>query len=472
MWNSGTIAELLGGTLYGSPTVPFRGCAIDSREVQPGEMFVALVGEKTDGHKFIPNALTAGAGMVLAERQRLEMYGNFELSFSQALIVCENSLASLQKLAKYWRQKLNCPVIGITGSSGKTTTKDMVAAVLAQKYRVHSNLENQNNELGLPLTILRAPEGTEVLVLEMGMRGLGQIAELCTISGPNYGIITNIGTTHLELLGSQENIARAKWELIDSLPAEGTAILNADDYYSVKKAETVGINKFFYGIEGKYVKPDVCASAVCPEGLSSTSFTVTIKGESWPVKLPLPGDHNVLDALAALAAGYVCGVPLEDGARALESLRLSKMRLEFLPGLFGSTLINDVYNANPASMIASLKVLAERGGDNTIAVLGEMYELGEMTQAGHREVGQAVAELGIKQLVTVGKLAEDIAQGAWDTGYPQSRTHVCADCEQAVDVLQRLLRQSKTGAWVLIKGSRGMKMERISEKIKERNNRG
>ena len=151
MWNSGTIAELLGGTLYGSPTVPFRGCAIDSREVQPGEMFVALVGEKTDGHKFIPNALTAGAGMVLAERQRLEMYGNFELSFSQALIVCENSLASLQKLAKYWRQKLNCPVIGITGSSGKATTKDMVAAVLAQKYRVHSNLENQNNELGYPL---------------------------------------------------------------------------------------------------------------------------------------------------------------------------------------------------------------------------------------------------------------------------------------------------------------------------------
>ncbi|NLP43011.1 MAG: UDP-N-acetylmuramoyl-tripeptide--D-alanyl-D-alanine ligase [Peptococcaceae bacterium] len=469
MLNSGKIAEILGGTLQGSPTVPFLGCAIDSRRVQPGEMFVALAGENTDGHKFIPNALEAGAGIVLAERRRLGKNESFELSASQVLIICEDSLASLQQLAKYWRQKLNCQVIAITGSNGKTTTKDMVAAVLAQRFKVHSNLENQNNELGLPLTILKAPKDTEVLVLEMGMRGLGQIAELCAISSPNLGIITNIGTTHLELLGSQENIARAKWELIESLPLDGTAILNTEDYFSMKKAKTLGAKKIFYGITGKYAQPDLYGSAIRPEGMNSTSFLVTINQEKCSVKLPLPGEHNVLDALAALAAGYVCGVQLEDGARALENFQLSKMRLEFLPGLFGSTLINDVYNANPTSMKASLKILAERGGNKTIAVLGEMYELGALALAGHREVGQAVAELGIKQLVTVGKLAEDIAQGAWDAGYQKSRTHVCPDWEQAVGVLQQLLEQSEAGAWVLLKGSRGMKMERISEKIRERN---
>ncbi len=465
---SGKIATILGGRLYGSPDVIYQGCSIDSRKIQKGQVFVAIAGEKTDGHQYITSAFKAGAALVIAETAKLEQMEIPDIPSGAGLISVGDTLRALQDLAGAWRNELNPIVIGISGSSGKTTTKDMVAAVLAKRYQVHRNMENFNNEIGLPLTILSAPAGTEIMVLEMGMRGLGQIRALCEICRPSMGVITNIGTTHMELLGSPENIAEAKWELIECLPDGGTAILNAEDYWSVSKAARCNISKVFYGIKGEYTSPDVRADNILPTGSIRTLFTVVTEEQKAEVHLPLPGDHHVMDALAALAVGLVNKIPLLEGAKALEELKLSKMRLEMHPGVLKSTIINDVYNANPDSMKASLSVLAERGGDKTIAVLGEMYELGDFSVSGHRQVGETVAKLGIKELITVGKMTEDIAAGAFEAGIDQKRIHHCEDCEQAVKVTMEKIRQLGPDTWVLVKGSRGMQMERVSELLIER----
>ncbi|WP_368294019.1 UDP-N-acetylmuramoyl-tripeptide--D-alanyl-D-alanine ligase [Dehalobacter sp. TBBPA1] len=461
MWNSGIIAEILGGRLYGSESAYFEGCVIDSRAASGGALFTAIRGEKTDGHLFINKAFEAGASIALAETHSLEELGIPVIPAGKAIIAVKDSLRALQDLARAWRKTLDPVVIGITGSCGKTTTKDMTAAVLAKGFKVHKNLENHNNEIGLPLTILNAPAGTEIMVLEMGMRGLGQVRALCDICSPSVAVITNIGTTHLELLGSQENIAKAKWELIDALSG-GIAVLNAEDAFSVSKAATAEVKKVFYGISGKYVSPDVYAVNIRSSGTLTTCFEVVSGEDRAEVRLPLPGEHNVLDALAALSVGLAKGVSLAEGAKALEELELSKMRLEIQQGVFGSTIINDVYNANPTSMKASLHVLAESGGAKTIAVLGEMYELGDFAVSGHRDVGRAVAELGIDTLITVGKMAEDIAQGASEAGFPASGIHICSECAEAVSVAKKLIEEMGSDVWVLVKGSRGMRMERVS----------
>lgn len=466
MWNSGTMAEILGGKLYGSASTYFKGCVIDSRAASEGVLFAAIRGEKTDGHLFINKAFQGGASIALAETRSLEEYGLPVIPADKAIIAVKDTLLALQDLARAWRETLDPVVIGITGSCGKTTTKDMTAAVLAKSFKVHKNLENHNNEIGLPLTILNAPAGTEIMVLEMGMRGLGQIRALCDICSPSVAVITNIGTTHLELLGSQENIAKAKWELVAALSEGGIAVLNAEDAFSVNKAAAADVKKVFYGISGKYASPDVYAVNIHSSGTLTTCFEVVSGEDRAEVRLPLPGEHNVLDALAALSVGLAKGVSLAEGAKALEELELSKMRLEIQQGVFGSTIINDVYNANPTSVKASLRVLAERGGAKTIAVLGEMYELGDSAVTGHQDVGRAAAELGINTLITVGKMAEDIAQGASGAGFPASGIHVCSECTEAVSVAKTLIEEMGSNVWVLVKGSRGMRMERVSAALK------
>ncbi|MGI5901227.1 MAG: UDP-N-acetylmuramoyl-tripeptide--D-alanyl-D-alanine ligase [Desulfitobacteriia bacterium] len=465
MWDSGKIAALIGGELWGNPQTSFQGFVIDSRKVSAGQAFVAFKGEKTDGHAYIQEAFKAGASLVIAESRALKERGlsSLDVPAGKALIGVNNSLRALQELAAAWRTELNPLVVGITGSNGKTTTKDMVAAVLGAKYQVHKNVENQNNEIGLPLTILNAGLGTEVLVLEMGMRGLGQIKDLCNICRPSVGVITNIGTTHLELLGSLENIAQAKWELIESLPQAGKAILNAEDYFSVVKGSSYTGEKIYYGIEGKYTTPTVQGGNIRPCGSLGTAFEVLQGDFPVTVRLPLPGEHNVLDALAALAVGKELGVSFIEGAKALEELELSRMRLEVMEGIRNSVIFNDVYNANPISMKASLQVLAERGGDQTIAILGDMYELGTATLSGHRGVGRQVSELGIKELITVGELAREIATGARESGFPKENIRVCNDCEEAAHVAREVLKEHEPGFWVLVKGSRGLRMERISQ---------
>lgn len=465
MWKSKIIARILEGDLFGSDSASFGGCTLDSRQVVDGNLFVAIQGEKVDGHSFIAQAYEAGAAIVIGERTSLKETDLTIVPPGKALITVGNSLEALQSLAKAWCSELGPIVVGITGSSGKTTTKDMVATVLTQKYKVHCNKENFNNEIGLPLTILNSPEQTEIMVLEMGMRGSGQIKELCDICKPTLGVITNIGTTHMELLGSQENIAQAKWELIESLGDTGTAVLNAEDYYSVQLANSITLKKIYYGTTGRYYDPDVRGSDLQVSGKIGTTFEVDFQGSKETVDLPLPGEHNVLDALAALSVGSHFNIPLSQGAQALEGLKLSKMRLDIFEGIQESIIIDDAYNANPESMKASLSVLAQRGGEKSVAVLGEMYELGDLSFSGHREVGNAVANLGINRLVTVGKMAEGIAQGAKDAGLSERDIYVCSDCEQAVYEVKGIIQRMGAETWVLIKGSRGMRMENITKKL-------
>lgn len=487
MWNSKQVANIIDGELLGDPQVLTFGCIMDSRQAQGGEIFFALAGENADGHNFIEAAWDKGAAVAIAESSRINQRKELTVPQGKALIKVESVFFAMQRLAKAWRAELGAKVVGITGSNGKTTTKDMVAAVLAQRYRVHKNKENHNNELGLPMTILNAPLSTEILVLEMGMRGLGQITALCDIAKPDIGVITNIGTTHLELLGSEENIARAKWELIEALPADGVVVLNAEDYWSAHKAKMDSHRSRFYGFQGAYHVPHLCAVNLTPFGTLGTRFEVLERGTCPPVPvesevgetlkqgdrspvavdLPLPGEHNVLDALAALSVGLLLGVPLSEGCKGLAEMELSRMRLELHPGIYGSTLISDVYNANPTSMKASLKVLRDRGGSSTLAILGEMYELGEASEGGHYAVGQAVAELGVTELITVGELAEEIARGAREKGMSAADIHSFKNREEAIKRAEEVLSCLGQGTWVLIKASRGMKMEEVTKALRE-----
>jgi UDP-N-acetylmuramoyl-tripeptide--D-alanyl-D-alanine ligase len=468
IWQTKTVARILQAGLMGDPQAEVRGCVLDSRLAQGGEIFMAFAGQKVNGFNYIASAWERGAVLAVAEVGKEGIPPNIpEIPAGKALILVDSAKEALQKLAAFRRQELGAKVVGVTGSNGKTTTKDMIAAVLGQKFKVYKNIENQNNELGLPLTILNAPADTEILVLEMGMRGLREIAALCRIASPDLGVITNIGFSHLELLGTQDKIAQAKWELIESLPAGGVAVLNAEDLYSCQMAQDTQATVLYYGLEGQYHQPDIQGRDLSPRGLLGTSFTVSFADQAAIAELPLPGRHNVLDALAALAVGITWGIPLPVGVRGLAEMEISKMRLETMTGIRNSILLNDVYNANPVSMMASLGILQERAaGSPTMAILGEMYELGLDSQTGHRAVGEKVAELGIDRLITVGKMAEDIATGARISGFPENCLHICATREEAVSCALDVLAELPAGAWVLIKGSRGMKMEEITARLR------
>lgn len=466
-WTTEIVARVTKGSLIGNSDLEVQGCILDSRQALGGEMFFALPGERVDGHAYIEAAWKNGAVLAIAEEARfLGAKTKPNVPEGKALLLVKSVFKALQELAQKWRIELKAQVVGVTGSNGKTTTKDMIYAVLSKQFRVYRNKENNNNELGLPLTILNAPFGTEILILEMGMRGLGEIKALCDIAKPDIGVITNIGTTHLELLLTQDRIAQAKWELVEALPDHGIAIINAEDEFSVQKAKKDQHEICFYGLDGAFAKPNIKGEQLRPWGELGTTFNVTYQDQKILASLPLPGTHNVLDALAALAVGTVFGVSLDKGCRGLSELELSKMRLEVRQGVLGSILINDVYNANPVSMQASLEVLKERaGGNKTLAILGDMYELGISAESGHREVGQTLANLGISRLIAVGKLAAEIAQGARKAGYGENQIMVTGSHEEAVEKALDLLALLGRGTWVLIKGSRGMRMEEITAKL-------
>jgi UDP-N-acetylmuramoyl-tripeptide--D-alanyl-D-alanine ligase len=460
---AGAAARLTGGVLYGEAAAAWTGCAIDSRALTPGMLFVALPGERTDGRRFIGAAFAAGAAAVLCgpTPQRPPA--------GRALIAAADPLAAMQELARARRALLQARVVAVTGSSGKTTTKDLTAAVLAVRWRTHKSEGNHNNEIGLPLTVLNAPAGTEMLALEMGMRGPGQIAALCRVCPPDAGVLTNIGAAHMEMLGSQENIARAKWELMDNLTPDGLAVLNAEDEWCAALGNRRSGAKVYYGTAGRYARPAVRAVSWRPAlgaGLSTLLRVTAEEGgrrEEAEVTLPLAGEHNVLDALAALTAGRRYGVSLAAGAAALATARISAGRLETFAGEGGSTIIDDAYNANPLSMLASLRVLAERGGRQTIAVLGDMYELGAAEAEQHRRVGAAAAALGLGRLVGTGELGAQISAGALAAGMAPAAVSSCRDTSAALAGVRRILKEELPGAWVLVKGSRKMGMEEISQ---------
>ncbi len=455
------IAAYTGGSVYGQSGLEVAGVQIDSRRVKSGDLFAALKGEQTDGHNYVFKALTEGTA-ALVEKTWAESNQAF-LPPGRALVAVSDPQAALQQLAKRYRQKFALPVIGVSGSSGKTTTKDMIAAVLAEKLVVHKTRGNFNNELGLPLTLLGLEAGHQAAVVEMGMRGLGEISFLASLAKPNVGVITNIGTTHMELLGSQENIARAKGELLQMLPADGTAVLNGDDPWCRRLGEGLICRVIYYSLNDP--KADLTAQDVTPWGERGISFRASYLNQTAEVLLPLPGRHNAYNALAAIGAGLSLGLDLESCARGLRNLQLTGMRLEICPGLRGSRIIDDTYNANPASTRAALEVLAgQSAGLPKVAVLGSMFELGPEEENGHRMVGSFAAGIpGMAYLVTVGELARLIARGALEAGMEEQRVFSFADTAEASNFLRQSLPPD---AWVLVKGSRGMKMERIVQELK------
>lgn len=444
---TGQVAAGMGTTETGSGLYCCQ-VSTDTRTVAPGDLFIALVGERFDAHAFVPLAVEKGAAAVVVSRLPT-------VSLTVPALLVEDTLTALQRLAAYNRRQFNLPVVAVTGSNGKTTTKDLIASVLNRRCKTLKTTGNLNNHIGLPLTLLKLDETYGAAVLEMGMRGLGEIDLLAGIAQPTVAVITNIGETHLERLGSIENIAAAKSEVLNHLDPQGTAVLNGDDPLVRKVAGKFNGQVLFYGIDAEN---DIQAEDIKTVDGQTSVFTVHYQDRQAEVKLPVPGRHNVLNALAAVGVGLVTGISLEHTAAGLAEAELTAMRLEVLEtGTY--KIINDAYNANPASTKAALAVLAEQSGDRRkVAVLGSMFELGERAEPGHREVGAAVFETGVELLVTVGDLAEYIARGALDKGMAQDKVFHCLDSNQAGEVLSSCLKAEDV---ILVKGSRGMKMEEI-----------
>lgn len=420
----------------------FRRAVTDSRRVQRGDLFVALRGEHEDGHAFVQEATARGAAGVLVQQMPEA------LTDGVAAYVVPDTLAALQRLAAARRERIPVQVIGVTGSVGKTTTKEITAAVLGARYRILKNEANYNNEVGLPLTLLDLRPRHERAVLEMGMYALGEIRLLCQIARPRVGIVTNVGPSHLERLGSLEAIADAKAELVESLPPNGVAILNGDDPRVAAMAKRTSARVLLYGTSAGC---DVRGVDLDSRGLEGIAFTLECGGRGTRVQTHLPGRHILHNALAAAAAGLVEGLALDEVVSALAVAQVP-LRLSAHRARCGATILDDTYNASPSSMIAALDLLAELPG-RRIAVLGDMRELGALEEQGHRSVGQRAAE--VAQLIyVVGELGRLTGEEARLAGH-DGVSFWSSKEEAAQDLRQRL----EPGDVVLLKASRAMALE-------------
>jgi UDP-N-acetylmuramoyl-tripeptide--D-alanyl-D-alanine ligase len=440
------VREALGETLVSAagPDAAFTRAVIDSRRARHGDLFVALPGERVDGHDFVRAAIQAGATGALLARDvpGIEQAARF---------IVPDTLAAMQRLAVGWRNALDATeVVGVTGNVGKSTTKLIVAAILAARYRVQVNEANYNNEIGVPLCLLELRPDTERAVIEMGMYTTGEIALLCTWTRPHIGIVLNVGPVHLERAGSIEAIARAKCELPEALPADGHAILNADDPLVRAMADHTRARVWLFGTSAD---AHVHGSEVMSHGADGFDCTVTYEAQRARIRVPLPGAHLLSNVLAAITAALADGVPFEACMRAVEALRIpTRLAVRPLPG--DVTLLDDTYNASPAATIAALDLLAETPGRH-VALLGDMLELGQVADAEHDRVGRHAATR-CDALYTVGTLAARISAAARDAGLAAS-TH-CASKDAAIEALRGALRP---GDVLLVKASRALALETV-----------
>ena len=452
---------------------PITNAVVDSRAAGPESLFIALSGERTDGHLYIAEALARGAVVAIAEERAVDLgiqaafvrVGELLPPHSPTLplvLIVPNSLTGLQKVASYWRAQMNVVAIGITGSVGKTTTKEIVANVLAQRHATLRSEGNLNNEIGLPLTLLRLTPEHRRVVLEMGMYALGEITRLCELARPRIGVVTNVGPTHLERLGTIDRIAQAKSELARTLPpAEdgGVAILNADDPLVLAMAGVTRARVFTYGLNPE---SHLWADEIESYGLEGIRFRCHYGGESFHIPLPMLGRHSVHTALRGAAVGLADGLSWTEILAGLHEER-GQLRLMVVSGLRDTMLIDDTYNASPDSMLAALNLLDEIANTlhRAIAVLGDMYELGPYEESGHRLVGGRAAQVATK-LIAVGQRARWIADEALACGMSQADVHPVASNADAVAILQGMMRP---GDIVLVKGSRAAAMEPIVDAL-------
>ena len=450
---SEVIEATKGVLVSGNINTKLTGISTDSRRINSGDLFIPLVGERFDGHDFIESALDSGAVALLTHRDTKPLDG-------RVIIRVEDTLKALQDLARYYRKKFCIPFIAVTGSVGKTSTKDMIACVLSQRFKVLKTCGNLNNEIGLPLTVLNLDITHEIAVVELGMSGFGEISRLASIALPDIAVITNIGLSHVEKLGSRQNILKAKMEILDGLKERGTVVLNGDDNLLFGLKGLLSFRTVYYGIgEGL----DYQAYNILNAGEKGTFFEISLYNREYRVHIPVPGIHNIYNALSAIAVGILAGVPVNEIIKGIEEFSPGKMRLNIISAK-KIKIIDDAYNASPQSMEAAISVLNDiKGVGRTIAVLGDMLELGACAQEAHLGVGRFAAAKGIDYIVTVGENGGYIAKGAVEAGISNDRVFSFASNEQAVGFLDGFVKE---GDVVLVKGSRGMKMEQVVDYLK------
>lgn len=445
----GQIAGLVSasGKYEVSPMV--TGYSIDSRTIGAGELFFAIKGDRFDGHDFVSAALERGAAGAIVRR---------DFVGSGNLLRVEDPLLALQTLAREVRRAWGKTVIGVTGSAGKTTTKEAIAHVLAPKYKVLKSEGNLNNHFGLPLQLLRIQPETEIYVSEMGMNHAGEIAALAQIAQPNIGVVTMVAPVHLEFFDSIAGIAKAKKELIDALPANGLAVLNADDEFVSKFNEGRSGRAVYFGV---HEKADVQATNVVEHGAEGSEFDVTYRDEQAHVRLPLVGKHNVYNTLAAVAVGVENGVPLKQAAEALATLMPSDKRGQVIE-IGGATVINDCYNSNPKALQSMVDALVAMPARRHIVVAGEMLELGSAGEGLHRDCGRYMAGQGVTKLIGVRGLAKPMVEAARSAGLTAEFV------ETPEEAGAWLSANAERGDAVLMKASRGVKLEKAVEEWKKR----
>ncbi|HLD48284.1 MAG TPA: UDP-N-acetylmuramoyl-tripeptide--D-alanyl-D-alanine ligase [Desulfobaccales bacterium] len=467
------ILTATGGTLvHQGAWDTFCGVSTDSRTTQAGGLFIPLTGEKHDGHEFIPAALRRGARGVLVEQRILKAAGvgagfkpaptvpgrNFPPEIT--VIAIPAALTALGDLARAWRARFGVPVVGITGSCGKTTTKEMIAATLAPAFRVLKNRLNLNNLIGMPLTLLELEGTHEAAVVEMGMNAFGEINRLTRISCPTIGVLTNVHPAHTEGVGDIAGVARAKGELIRALDHGATLIYNADDPWVARLAQDFRGPKLSFGLNAA---ANLRATDRQTRGREGQTARLSHAGQSWPLTLPVPGLHMLYNALAATAVGLSLGMAPGDTAASLEQFRPIHRRSQVETLASGVNLLNDCYNANPGSMAMALSTLMElRDRGRAVAALGDMLELGNGAAADHRALGRLAARLGLDLLVTYGTLRQEVADGAMEAGLAPDRIFPVESRAEGARILRELLAP---GDWLLVKGSRSMHMEGLIDRL-------
>lgn len=423
----------------------------DSRTIEPGSLFVPIKGERVDGHKFIPAVMEAGALATLSEVELPEA--------AHPYILVKSSLQAVKDIAEFYLEQLNIPVIGITGSVGKTSTKEMIASVLSQHYNTLKTLGNFNNELGLPLTVFRLRDEHEIAVLEMGINHFGEMSRLAKIAKPNTSVITNIGQCHLEYLIDRDGVLKAKTEVFDYLKADGRVILNGDDDKLITVSEVNGQKPLFFGLDTKH---DFYADEIESCGLKGTKCRIHTPSDSFEVLIPIPGRHMVCNALAGTAVGTIYGLTTDEIRKGIESLQSLSGRFHIIE-TDTLTVIDDCYNANPVSMKSSLNVLQD-GLGRKIAILGDMGELGEDEAKMHFDVGAHAGTLNIDGVICVGPLCENLAAGIRSVSKDMYVEHF-STIEQFMENLSGLVHKNDT---LLVKASHYMHFEKIVESLRNR----
>jgi UDP-N-acetylmuramoyl-tripeptide--D-alanyl-D-alanine ligase len=456
------IKAVSGKIIQGDQDCLVSNISIDSRTLIPGDLFFAIIGPNFDGHDFIIEAFKRGAVGAVVCKGASTLLQNEQIDKDKIIIEVKDTLSALQDWSKHYKDKFKTFNICVTGSNGKTTTKEIIAHVLSQEFPLLKTSGNYNNEIGIPLTLLQLNKSHKMLVAEMGMRGLGEIKALTNFIPPDLAVITNIGEAHIGLLGSKDNIFKAKSELLQSLDKDGKAIINRDDPYYFKMLDIVKDKKVYtFGIENR---SDIMARNIRMVSDKGMRFSLEAQNsKSREIYLPLLGKYNVYNALVAVAVAFALGIEFDLIERGLSSFKPLDLHMQLSNFHNDIKILNDSYNASPLSVKNALETLAEAAQNNgKIAILGDMLELGEKTDFYHREIGKEVVKLSIDVLITIGQGGKIIAQSSKEEGMAEERVFSFEKNEK-INLAKKLLNLIKPGNFVLLKGSREMRMEEILE---------